>query len=339
MNRIGKLRQEVSKLYKAKSPNRGDWADWLSRNHVFEVANTAKQLADRFGANSELAEAAGMLHDIADAEMSRSDPRHEKRSLEIAKGLLKKTGFSDKEIKVVINDAIRLHSCNGSDRPGTLEGKVMATADALSHLTTDFYLYALWSTGHKQPFKQSKKWVADKIERDFHNKILFNEIKQEAKPYYLVLKKMLSNSYKAKIDVKLEEAKLYTDGGSRGNPGQSAGAYVICKMDDNVVEKSGFYIGIATNNQAEYKALLKGLHRSEALGIRKLNVFMDSELIVKQLNGLYKIKNKDLEPLYRQVKDLAAGFSDISFTHVPRLMNNEADSEVNRILDQKARAL
>ena len=132
------------------------------------------------------------------------------------------------------------------------------------------------------------------------------------------------------------EAKLYSDGGSRGNPGPSAGAFLICKMDNNVVEKSGFYIGITTNNQAEYQALLKGLQRTQVLGIRKLNVFMDSELIVKQLNGLYKIKNKGLEPLYLQVKDLVAGFEEISFTHVPRALNKEADEEVNRILDEKA---
>lgn len=140
-------------------------------------------------------------------------------------------------------------------------------------------------------------------------------------------------------DNNMQEAKLYSDGGSRGNPGPSAGAFLICKMDDNVVEKSGFYIGITTNNQAEYQALLKGLQRTQALGVRKLNVFMDSELVVKQLNGLYKIKNKDLEPFYRQVKDLAAGFEEISFTHVPRALNKEADEEVNRILDEKTRAL
>ncbi len=133
----------------------------------------------------------------------------------------------------------------------------------------------------------------------------------------------------------MQEAKLFTDGGSRGNPGPSAGAFLICKMDDNVVEKSGFYIGIATNNQAEYQALLKGLKRSAALGVRKLNVFMDSELIVKQLNGLYKIKNKDLQLFYQQIKKLEKGFEEISFTHVPRAMNEEADTEVNRILDEQ----
>ncbi|MDO8591492.1 MAG: 4a-hydroxytetrahydrobiopterin dehydratase [bacterium] len=137
----------------------------------------------------------------------------------------------------------------------------------------------------------------------------------------------------------LKNAKLFTDGGSRGNPGPSAGAFVICKMDDNVVEKAGFYIGITTNNQAEYQALLKGLQRTQALGVRKLNVFMDSELIVKQLKGLYKVKNKGLEPLHRQTKGLAASFEEISFNHVPRALNKEADSEVNRILDEKAGAI
>lgn len=156
------------------------------------------------------------------------------------------------------------------------------------------------------------------------------------------LAQAIDDIYDAKNDVErpanLEEAKLYTDGGSRGNPGPGAGAFVICKMDDNVVEKSGFYIGIATNNQAEYQALLKGLQKSAELGIRKLKVFMDSELIVKQLNGLYKIKNAELMPLYAQVKVLADDFEQISFIHVPRALNKEADLEVNRILDKQKTA-
>lgn len=134
----------------------------------------------------------------------------------------------------------------------------------------------------------------------------------------------------------LKEAKLYTDGGSRGNPGSSAGAFVICNLDNSVVEKSGFYIGVTTNNQAEYQALLHGLQRCVELGVRKLNVFMDSELIVKQLNGVYKIKNKELKPHYLVIKKLQGKFEEISFNHVPRAVNNEADTEVNRILDQQA---
>lgn len=129
--------------------------------------------------------------------------------------------------------------------------------------------------------------------------------------------------------------KLYTDGGSRGNPGESAGAYVICNTDDTVVKKSGFYIGVATNNQAEYQALLKGLEKAKNLGISSLQVYLDSELVVKQLNGLYKIKNKALEPLYKQVKSISENFKTINFTHVPRALNKLADEEVNRILDEK----
>lgn len=132
-----------------------------------------------------------------------------------------------------------------------------------------------------------------------------------------------------------EEVKLFTDGGSRGNPGPSAGAYIICKMDDNVVEKSGFYIGITTNNQAEYQALLKGLKRSADLGIRKLNVFMDSELVVKQINGQYKVKNAELMPHYNAIKDLAGNFQQINFQYVPRVLNAQADKEVNRVLDEQ----
>lgn len=136
-------------------------------------------------------------------------------------------------------------------------------------------------------------------------------------------------------NIDLKEAKLFTDGGSRGNPGPSAVAYVICKMDDSVVEKAGAFIGHTTNNQAEYKALLAGLERAGQLGIKKLSVYMDSELIVKQLKGLYKIKNTELIPLYNQAKKLAQMFAEVTFIHVPRILNSLADGEVNRVLDEQ----
>jgi ribonuclease HI/uncharacterized protein involved in tolerance to divalent cations len=132
---------------------------------------------------------------------------------------------------------------------------------------------------------------------------------------------------------KLGEAKLFTDGGSRGNPGPSAIAFVICKMDNSVVEKSGEYIGSTTNNQAEYQALKMGLKRAHELGVEKLIVSLDSELVVKQINGLYKIKNAELLPHYNEVKQLAGQFEQITFQHVPRALNAEADKELNRILD------
>jgi ribonuclease HI len=132
----------------------------------------------------------------------------------------------------------------------------------------------------------------------------------------------------------LEEAKLYTDGGSRGNPGDSACAYVICEMDGTVVEKSGSYMGVATNNQAEYYGMVKGLERAVDLGINKITLFSDSQLVVNQMNGLYKVKNQELAPYHRQLSELANSFESISFVYVPRELNKIADKEVNRILDQ-----
>lgn len=133
----------------------------------------------------------------------------------------------------------------------------------------------------------------------------------------------------------LEEAKLYTDGGSRGNPGSSACAYVIRDVNDVVVEKAGFYLGMATNNQAEYYGFQKGLERARELGIDKITLFSDSQLVVNQMNGFYKVKNQELAPIYSDVRQLANSFGKISFVHVPRELNKEADKEVNRILDEQ----
>src|SRR3989344_9451088 len=100
MTRLEELKRRVDELYLAKNENRADWADWMYEHHVFVVADYAAELADRFGANKELAVAAGMLHDIADAVMSRENPEHEEKSMEIAAGFLRDTGFSDAEIQI-----------------------------------------------------------------------------------------------------------------------------------------------------------------------------------------------------------------------------------------------
>jgi len=135
----------------------------------------------------------------------------------------------------------------------------------------------------------------------------------------------------------MKSLKLYTDGGSRGNPGPSAGAFVICDLEDNVVEKTGFFIGSGTNNIAEYTALSRGLAHCQKLGAEQLSVHLDSELVVRQLNGEYKVKNAQLKPLYEQVKKLAQGFRQIEFKHVPREQNHLADTELNRVLDENSR--
>jgi len=131
----------------------------------------------------------------------------------------------------------------------------------------------------------------------------------------------------------VKKAKLYSDGGSRGNPGPSATGYVIYDEDGQVIKQEGAYIGLTTNNQAEYLALKAGLLMAKELGVQELRVYMDSLLVVNQLNGLFKVKNRELWPIYQAVQDLRPVFKKISFNHVPRELNKIADSMVNECLD------
>lgn len=135
--------------------------------------------------------------------------------------------------------------------------------------------------------------------------------------------------------VNLEAAKLFTDGGSRGNPGPAATGVAILDMEDNVVKKSGRYIGETTNNQAEYQALEEGIDIALSMSIKNLDVYMDSLLIVNQMKGLYKVKNVDLQPIYTSIKSKLNSFEKVSFTHVPRALNKIADSLVNEALDNR----
>ena len=131
----------------------------------------------------------------------------------------------------------------------------------------------------------------------------------------------------------LKEVKMYSDGGSRGNPGPSAGGFVILDMENNVVTKNGKYLGITTNNQAEYHSLKGGLEEAQRMGVRVVHVFMDSLLVINQMKGIYKIKNRDLWPIYQAIKNIEGSFEKINFTHVPRELNKLADAVVNETLD------
>lgn|SRR3990167_9778836 len=135
---------------------------------------------------------------------------------------------------------------------------------------------------------------------------------------------------------KVTSVKLYGDGGSRGNPGPSASGFVILDMDDNVLLEKGIYLGITTNNQAEYKALKFGLETALEFGAREVAVHMDSLLVINQLKGLFKVKNQDLLPIYEAIKQLATKFDVVTYTHVPRERNKLADAEVNKTLDAEA---
>jgi ribonuclease HI len=132
---------------------------------------------------------------------------------------------------------------------------------------------------------------------------------------------------------KIKEIKLFADGGSRGNPGPSASGYVLMDLDSNIIFKSGVYLGITTNNQAEYQALKFGLEAAQKMGARDVAVHMDSMLVVNQMKGIFKVKNRDLWPIHESIKELAATFKKVTYTHVPRELNKLADAEVNTTLD------
>ncbi len=182
--RIENLKKDISALYSKKASDRADWADWLFENHIFVVADYAGKLAKRFGANEELAMAAGMLHDVADAVMKRENPRHEEKSLEIARLLLTQNDFTEQEIVLIVDDAIRLHSCHDGIAPSSLEGKVMATADALAHISTNFYDFCVAYMTPLRSREEIQNWGLSKIERDYRKKIQFEEIRVETKYDY-----------------------------------------------------------------------------------------------------------------------------------------------------------
>lgn len=130
--------------------------------------------------------------------------------------------------------------------------------------------------------------------------------------------------------------KLFGDGGSRGNPGPSASGFVILDMDDNVLYKAGVYLGVTTNNQAEYQSLKLGLEEAYKRGAQEVYVHMDSLLVINQMKGIFKVKNRDLWPIHEAIKESAKRFKKVTYTHVPRELNKLADAEVNVTLDNEA---
>ena len=127
---------------------------------------------------------------------------------------------------------------------------------------------------------------------------------------------------------------IYSDGGSRGNPGPSAAGYVIMNLNQEVIDQGGEYLGITTNNQAEYQGVRIGLERALALGIKRVDFRIDSMLVVNQMNGIYKIKNRELWPINERIRGLMTQFDKVTFSHVRREFNQLADGMVNRTLDE-----
>ncbi len=129
---------------------------------------------------------------------------------------------------------------------------------------------------------------------------------------------------------------VYIDGGARGNPGPAgAGVHIESADDGTVLFEGGWFIGRATNNVAEYNGLLEGLARARALGARRVEVRSDSELLVKQMRGEYRVKNERLRELYDKANVLWNTFESVTFTHVRREANKDADRLANQAMNAK----
>ena len=129
--------------------------------------------------------------------------------------------------------------------------------------------------------------------------------------------------------------KLFTDGASRGNPGEAGAGSVLLDADGQELAARSAYLGQCTNNVAEYKALIIGVQSALELGCSRLEIFLDSQLIVRQLQGQYKVKHAALQPLFAEVKGLLSKLQHWTVAHVPREQNKRADELANRGIDER----
>ncbi len=129
---------------------------------------------------------------------------------------------------------------------------------------------------------------------------------------------------------------LFTDGGARGNPGPAAAGYLLYNQGRELIESGSKYLGVATNNLAEYSALILGLELAKVHNVKQLECNLDSELVVKQMRGEYKVKNPDLKLLMAKAAAISKEIGYVTYKHIPRAQNAEADGLVNQCLDLEA---
>lgn len=236
--------------------------------------------------------------------------------------------YDDKDISV--GDKVLLIDKKDGDKPETWESMGVAhvtqvTEKRIRDLNTDD------REGHEK--YNSKDELLTTFKRYYGDRVTLDTPIKVIKFTYTHKKSDVSHS-DAQKSTKYKKLALYADGGSRGNPGPSASGFALVGDDDKVVVKKSMYLGVTTNNQAEYQSLKFGLEEAQKLHVPEVHVYMDSQLVVKQMQGVYKVKNRDLWPIYSSVKDLVATFKRVTFTHVPRELNKIADAAVNEALDE-----
>jgi HD superfamily phosphodiesterase len=188
---ITKLSELVHNLYINAPAEADPWIDFGYPKHVLVVAANATSLAKRYGANVAFCTAGALLHDVADAVMQRAEEGHEDRSREIAVELLTAAGCNANDQRIIIEDIIGPHSCR-ERMPESLEAKILATADAVAHLDTDFYLHFAWRHFGAPVYEDYKRWVRERVEKDYHKKIFFDAVREQITPRYEALKLIFS---------------------------------------------------------------------------------------------------------------------------------------------------
>lgn len=236
----------------------------------------------------------------------------------------------DKDIKQ--GDLIQLVDKVDGDRPATwiITGELSIISvfeTPLGSLSEEHIMRVDSFSSIEEMIQTFRRFYGEYVDEKTLIKVLVFEYFAYDKPI-----KFLDNIDKLNNEVLLQ-AKLYADGGSRGNPGPSALGFVVKDATSSVVHSDSKYLGVTTNNQAEYHALIAGLEWCLKRGVREVDVFLDSMLVVNQLRGVYKVKNRDLWTLYETAKKLTSKFRRVSYTHIPRELNKLADSEVNKALD------
>lgn len=193
MDKLDKVIKIVEDLYSRKNPVI-DWNEWIFEGHIKEVAKWVKEISGKYNFDKESTLAAAYLHDLAYAWTTKNDPDLEEKSESKAREVLKEAGFPEDKITFIVDKIIHGHGMQNGKEPDHLEAKVLSTADALAHFTTDFYIVICWNRYlfEDKSLEDYKKWVLEKIERDLNNKIFFEQYKQTAKPHYQSLKTLFS---------------------------------------------------------------------------------------------------------------------------------------------------
>lgn len=200
------------------------------------------------------------------------------------------------------------------------------------------YLAAIQGKAHVELSDRHNKYIWKKLSEIHQNELT------EAASNLLFSEDIAEKAIGTQVGIHHEEdiyttekrVIIYSDGGSRGNPGPSASGFVILDEDEQLIEEGGAYLGITTNNQAEYQAVKLALEAAIKRGIRTVQFRIDSLLVVNQMTGIYNIKNRELWPIHERIKELVAQFDKVSFVHVRREFNREADALVNKILNERS---